>query len=442
MAARTPTGSPYVALFRTGAFVRVFTAGLGSIAGSSIAGVCLIWIVFTRTGSAIDVALLGASGIAAAVAFSAFGGTWVDRYDRRRLMVAADFARAAAMAGIALDLVVRGFDLIPILAAYFVVGAFSTVFNPAEQAIVPSLVEAPLVADANGLVRSSRSALQFVGTAVAGALIVTVGPLLGVVLNAATFLGSGLILLGMTLPAHLARPARAAGDRPGYFDDVKAGFRWLYRARGFFQLTLSAMFFNFCAGIIGTFLVIFATLVLHGSALVFAGLLAAEVAGQGLGSLLVGPTHAVRWAGRAWVVPYGSASAVLALLLVLVPSVPVSIALVFGLGLLGGFAGTAWLTAAQLLVPTEMQGRYFGIDAFGSVAILPAAQIGGALLIARYGIGATYLLTAIFWLGTGLLFLVPRAMWNLGYRGPQTPILRTDVDVAGTRGSLGGSRSG
>lgn len=439
----TAPAQGYGRLLRNPGFLRVFTAGLGSVAGSAIAGVCLVWIVFVGTGSPIDVALLGAAFLAASIVFSVFGGAWVDRYDRRRLMVAADFARAAAMGAVAVDLAVRGFDLVGLLAANFVIGAFTTVFNPAEQAIVPSLVDAPDVANANGLVRSSRSALSFVGASVAGVLIVTVGPTVGLVVNALTFLLSGSLLVGMIVPPRPGVAGSAGRSPSGYFRDVVDGFRWLRNARGFLELTISATFLNFCSTVFATFLVFFSDLVLHGTALTFAFLLAAEVAGTGVGSLLVGPTRAVRWAGRAWVVPYGAVSGSVVLALVLVPTVPVAFVAIFALGALGGYSGTAWLTAAQLLVPPELQGRYFGIDNLGSVAIIPVAQIGGAFVLEALGVRTTYLATALVWIAVGLVFLAPRALRRLGYRPEEVPLtLRSDAVGAGTRGSPEGTRGG
>lgn len=114
----------------------------------------------------------------------------------------------------------------------------------------------------------------------------------------------------------------------------------------------------------------------------------------------------------------------------------------FAIGAFGGFGGTAWLTAAQLLVPLEMQGRYFGIDALGSIAIIPAAQIGGALLIESHVVQWTYLVVAIVWVIAGAAFLFPRALATLGYPPPGlssvTP--RNGVAAAGTSGSRAGSR--
>ncbi|MCI4372673.1 MAG: MFS transporter, partial [Thermoplasmata archaeon] len=444
-----PSGGPvaprghYARLFRNQGFLRVFTAGIGSTAGSAVAGICLIWIVWTATGSALDIGLLGTAFLASAIAFSVFGGTLVDRYDRRRLMILSDVSRAAAVAVVVVVLYRFGFDLPVLLGANLVMGAFSTLFNPAEQSVIPSLLPGELVGDANGLVRSSRSTVQFVGASLGGILIVTLGPLTGVGINVVTFLLSAALLAGMDVESPRRAAAQLGGGVRAYFADLSAGFRWLYQAKGFFQLTLSATFFNFCSNVIGTFLVIFATVVLHGSALVFAALLAVEVAGSAIGSVMVSRVGAERWAGKAWTLPYGAVAGGFAILLALVPSVPVALVVLFALGALGGFAGTAWLTAAQLLVPTDMQGRYFGIDSFGSVAILPAAQIGGALLIGLWGTQMTYLVVAGVWLATGLAFLLPRALWRLGYPPAveDAASYRSDVSAAGTPRSPAGTPS-
>jgi Na+/melibiose symporter-like transporter len=429
----------YRGLFRNRNFVRVFSAGLGSVAGSSIAGVCLVWIVAIDTGSALDVALLAAANLIATLLFSTVGGTLVDRYDRRRLMILSDVVRAVTLGLVVVDLQHFGLNLPLLFAANGIIGAFTVVFNPAEQAIVPALVPAGQVADANGLVRSSRSSLQFVGVAVGGILIVTLGAVWGVGVNALTFALSAALLTGMQVRSHLPPTGSSPTPRPGYWSEMRAGFAWLWQAQGFFQLTMSAMFFNFSSTLIGTFLVFYATLVLHGSAAIFATLLAAEVAGTAVGSLLVGRVGAVRYAGKAWVVPYGVVSGAVALVLPLVVYAPVDIAALFALGVLGGFAGTAWLTAAQLLVPTEMQGRYYGIDSLGSVAILPVAQIGGALLIDAVATRETYLIAAILWVVSGTVFLFARAMWQLGVL-PSEPTSPAAAGGAGTIGSPEGTR--
>lgn len=333
----------YRALLSNANYLRVFSAGLGSVAGSAIASVCLIWLVAVRTGSALDVGSLAAASVGAALVFSVFGGALVDRYDRRRLMILSDVARAIATGGVAVELAFGRFNLPSLLAAYAVVGAFSVLFNPAEQALVPRLVPGPAVADANGLVRSSRSALQFVGTALGGVLLLSVGAAWGVAANAATFLSAAL-LTGM----HLApeSPRRPGTVLPSDFADIAAGFRWLGRATGFLQLTASATVFNFCWGVVGTFFVFFATRNLHANAFGYAVLLGMEVLGSAVGALLVGRTGAVRWTGLAWTLPYGALCGAVVVALALWPSFPLAVAAMLALGALAGFAGTAWLSGA------------------------------------------------------------------------------------------------
>jgi len=418
-------GGSYAALLQNSPFVKLFSAGIASVLGATAAQVCLVWLIYANTHSAIDIAYLGVVGSLSGIAFSLIGGTLVDRYDRRRLMVLSDFARAAMTAALVLVLVVYGFNLVTILVEEFVVSAFTVVFNPAEQSFIPAVVSGQELPDANGLARSSRNAAGFVGASVGGALIVTLGAVPGVATMGATFLVSGILISLIARNRVPLTTASAVIDRTARFArDLREGFAWLYRSTGLFQLTISATFFNFFSTVFGTFLVFYATGLLHGSALVYAGLLAVSVAGNGIGALLVGRVGAVRYAGKAWVVPYGVVSAGLVILLARFPSVPLALPVAFAIGLANSFAGTAWLTAAQLLVPTEMQGRYFGIDGLGSWAIIPLGTILGGFLVAAVGIGETYLLAGVGWMLAGLLFLIPRALWRLGYppSPPENPV--------------------
>lgn len=101
----TVIGTPYPGLFRNRPFVQVFSAGVGSTLGATAAQVCLVWLIFTATHSALDIAYFGIVGSLSAIAFSLVGGTLVDRYDRRRLMILSDWARAG-MTGVLVLLLV------------------------------------------------------------------------------------------------------------------------------------------------------------------------------------------------------------------------------------------------------------------------------------------------------------------------------------------------
>ena len=406
-------------------FRAVYLAGLWSRSGSSLAGVAVVWIVFASTGSALDVAYVAVVELAASILFSLPSGVWVDRYDRASLMVVADVTRAGVMAALGLSLLVFGFQLPVILTAMFSVAAASMLFQPAEQTILPRIVPAGRLADANGLNRSSRAIVGMVGSSLGGALVIIVGAALGVLYNSITFVVSALFLF--TVYTAL-RQAGRKGTPSGVVRErhmgreIVEGLRWLiHEAPGLWELSVSALFFNFFVTLYGTFVVIFVVEVLHGTALIYGLFLAASTAGMALGSLLVGRTRTVRSAGRVWVIGYGIGGGLGLLALSQVTSPLLAFPIVFAYEVSLGIAGNTWLTAAQILVPSHVQGRYFALDGLLSWGVLPVAQITGALLIVAKGIDFTILVSGAGLLASGLLSMLGRNLWHLGVTGtPQT----------------------
>jgi predicted MFS family arabinose efflux permease len=397
-------------------YLRLLAAGIASSSGQSMAFTCLIWLVYTQTGSALAVAYVGVVNTLVALAVSLPSGTLADRYDRRRLMILTDLIRAGALASVGVAFLLDGFVLWFALVLIAAITAAGLPFNMAEQSILPTLVGPGRVADANGLVHSSRSAVGFVGAAIAGLVIVGAGAVAGLLYNSLTYVVSAvLIALIVTRRPGESRPADASEVpvRAGFLHQTLEGFRWLRSSRGLMWLTFSALFLNFFSSMSFPFLVVYVTTVLHGSAITF-GLMGGLLAlGDILGALSVGRLRSTARGGRAWLLGYLLAAGISVLGFVLFPNVYVacSLAAVAGWGL--GYATTAWLSSAQILVPSAMQGRYFGVDALGSSAIVPVGTLLGGVLIGTYGVVGT------FWIsGTGVLLgvlgfaLVP-ALWNL-----------------------------
>jgi MFS family permease len=95
------------------------------------------WLVYHFTGSGIDVAYVGLTGVKPGIALGLIAGVVADRYDRRRLMVTADLARMGAMSVLVRALRLTGFDLLLILTVVFLFSSFSTLFSPSSNAIYP-----------------------------------------------------------------------------------------------------------------------------------------------------------------------------------------------------------------------------------------------------------------------------------------------------------------
>ncbi|MCI4354676.1 MAG: MFS transporter [Thermoplasmata archaeon] len=418
--APAPSRSP-LRVLRNRSFARLYFAGATSIGGFSIGQIALSWLVFQRTGSSVAIAFLGVAFLLASVLLSLVGGTLVDRQDRRRLMVLADVVRAASLAVLVLVLLAVGFRFEIVLAVSFLLGAGTTIFQPAERALTPELVDAGELADANGLVGTSNSVLGFLGNAAGGLLVGALGIAVALGVNALTFVVSAILLMSIRVAGtSVAASAAVRRKRTTTFSaDTRDGFRYIASQRGLLYLTVSAGSENFFFSIMAPFLVVYTTVVLHGNAVLFGVLGALLALGWAPGSLLVGRLGAVRYAGMIWIL-CGIAEGALILVFVFVPVLPVVAAALLAQGVLLGFSNTTWLTAVQQIVPTEMQGRYFGVDQLGSFATIPAGMLVGGVLIQAVGIGATYTVAGVGFAVTAALFLASGELRRLRV-GPPSP---------------------
>lgn len=407
-----------MAPLRFPAFARLFAAGTAAAAGTGVGNVALIWLVFTTTGSALAVAFVGIASLVGSLGLSLFAGALVDRRDRRRLMILADAARAAGLAGLVIVLVVHGFSLLAVLGGSFILGAFTTIFAPAERALTPAVVGEAHLADANGLVMTSNGATGFIASAAGGVLLVTVGATLALGINVATFAVSAALIAGIALPRSVTFPRSSRPAAPGrsMLADLGEGVGYLAARRGLLYVTLSAGFENFFFAMATPFLVVYSTDVLHASAIVFGAIVGLLGFGWGPGSLLVGRTGAVRHAGTVWSV-CGIAEGLLVVAFVVFPSVPLVLAVSFGLGVLLGYSNTTWLTTVQLDVPTEMQGRFFGLDQLGSWAVIPVGSLVGGLAITALGVPLTFAVAGFGFAASAGVFWCSRSVRRWGYAG-------------------------
>lgn len=221
-------------------------------------------------GSAFAVAGIMIAKIVPALIFSSVIGAFVDRFDRRRTMIACDLIRAVLALGlIAISGLGAGLQLALIYAVVLLMETASLFFFPAKNALIPYLVEERDVASANGLSYTTQQASMIVGLAGAGAILAgfesivravqatdiqivdaaieffapaLLGPRAGVFIDSLTFLVSAIAIAG------IAVDARAPGRSEGRFDisllgrDVVESFRFLgsHRELRGFLITIGA----------------------------------------------------------------------------------------------------------------------------------------------------------------------------------------------------------
>ena len=168
-------------------FRLLFLGQAVSLLGDGMVGVALAFAVLELTGSATDLGIVLAARTVPLVAFLLVGGVWADRLPRRALMVTTDLVRFAAHGAMAALLIAGdpGIWLLAVLAA--IAGAASAFFNPAISGIMPAVVSTERLQQANALRGLTEGVGRIAGPALAGVLVVGIGPGWALAVDAATF---------------------------------------------------------------------------------------------------------------------------------------------------------------------------------------------------------------------------------------------------------------
>lgn len=178
---RSPTGSPATAgavadpassaleVFRNRPFLLLWLSQAFTQIGGNMVIYGLIVIILEATSSKTAVSFLILTFLGPAVLFSAVAGVYVDRLDKRLVLVATNLLRAAAFV-----LLFLAGDLLPlILLLNMAISTITVFFGPAEAAMIPSLVPRRQLLSANGIFILTLNAAFAVGFALLGPIFVT-----------------------------------------------------------------------------------------------------------------------------------------------------------------------------------------------------------------------------------------------------------------------------
>ncbi|HSC90943.1 MAG TPA: MFS transporter [Gaiellaceae bacterium] len=191
-------------------FRRTYLAISASELGNAFHYIALMWFAL-EAGGPLGVVAVRLADSVPALLFGFHGGLVADRFDRRRLMIAADVVRAATLVPVAVAGLSGDLPLWALVVAAFVMETAANYFEPAYGAFLPSLVRRENVQRANALVRATDSALGVGGWALAAVLLAFLPLSTFFAANAVSFAVSALLLAGVasrsrTAAAHEARP--------------------------------------------------------------------------------------------------------------------------------------------------------------------------------------------------------------------------------------------
>lgn len=191
----SPAGPGALAPFRYPAFVVLWTATVVSNVGTWMHDVAAGWLMTSLSPSPLMVALVQTATTLPVFLFSLPAGAVADIVDRRRLLIAVQSV-LLVLAGILGVLVLLGLaDALTLLIFTFLMGTCAAFVAPAWQAIVPALVERPVLRPAVALNSVGINISRAIGPALAGLVIATVGIWAPFFLNTLSYVGVILALL-------------------------------------------------------------------------------------------------------------------------------------------------------------------------------------------------------------------------------------------------------
>jgi MFS family permease len=180
-------------------FLLLFIGQSVSKLGNALVPVALSFALLDLTHSAADLGYVLGGESAAQVAFILAGGVIADRMSRRAVMLASDVIRGAAETTLGVLLLTErpAVWIIGVLAV--AQGAAGAAFLPASTGLVPAIITPDNLQQANQLQQVATAATSIVGPALAGVLVVTTNPGWAILLDAASFGVSVVLLAAMRL---------------------------------------------------------------------------------------------------------------------------------------------------------------------------------------------------------------------------------------------------
>ena len=378
--------------------------------GDSFYTVALALWVLEKTHSATAMGLVLVCSSVPMLLLLLFGGVFVDRLSRLRIMLSSDLLRAGIV-GLVAALAASGrleiWHVLVMSASFGIVDAF---FYPAYAAIVPDVVESADLPSANSLRSISLQAAGIVGPAMAGWIVAQGGSGLAFGLDSLSFIISAfcLIIIPQKSVMH-----KAASAESSVLKDLGEGLQTVFQSPWLWITIAIAGISNITLS--GPFEAVLPLLVSQrfaSPAQTYGTLMALASFGALLAAIWIGRTKRLRHRGYLVYVPWLVASVMLVLIGLPLGLVGMGIAVCLWSGCVTAL-GLAWVNSLQELVPPERLGRVVSIDVFGSFALLPVGYALAGLAADRWGTSTIFLLGGVLSAGVIALGLLHPAIRHI-----------------------------
>jgi MFS family permease len=390
-----PTPPSYRRTLRNRPFFLLWVSQLVSQSGDFIFEVALLWLVLQLTHSAFAVAIVVTGTILPGVVLGPIVGVYIDRWDRRRTLIATNVVEGLVIAVLSGLVIAGAANLGDLFVIVLLLGSGSTVVRLATTAYVPMIVPVDDLPPANGLLSLSNSTNAIVGLSIGGIVVALFGVGLPIEYDALTFFAAAVLLVAIPRPATAPAGPEPAAAR--FRAEFAEGLAFIRQHRFMVELLAIGAIVNFFGNGLFALMAPFASFVLHGGAAVYGFLGAALSFGSIVGAGAMGRVDTRRTAGT-YLFAGGLSLGALMLALGIVGTVPEALAVMLALGIALAVTNIPIQVVLQAKIPVRLLGRVGGVFTSLILVTSPAGPIFAGWIAEHWSVSGFFLLTGVAFL--------------------------------------------
>lgn len=201
-----------------------FTGQMITLVGSSLVQYVIVWNITNIYQSGLITTLSVICAFLPQAIISLFAGVWADRFSKKALIILADMGIAIVSLGVAV-LFIFGFEFLWLIMLVLALRSIGQgVQMPAVNAFIPDLVPKEKLLKINGIFGSMQAVITIVPIALAGLSYAFFDMYIAFFID----VGTAVIGVGLLLLLKVKKPEKPK-DKIGYFTDLKAGIKFIWR---------------------------------------------------------------------------------------------------------------------------------------------------------------------------------------------------------------------
>jgi MFS family permease len=233
----------YKQVFSQVEYLKLIIANVVNRFGDSVDAIAFTWLVYAITGSASWTAIIFAMNRLPSVIVTPFAGAYVEKLNKKRIMVLTDVIRGVVTASIAVMYLTDTLSPWALLAVTLVNSSVEAFRSPAGAAFVPSILDMKYYTFASSLNNTLSSIVELVGLGLAGVIVGFFGIHIAIIIDVLTFLLSAAIIAMIRVKKEEKQQATNAGGE-SYLNTLKEGIHYVARKPVILTLCIMCAVFN------------------------------------------------------------------------------------------------------------------------------------------------------------------------------------------------------